>query len=831
MPPKLSTLLDLIDNGTVQLPEFQRGYVWNRDQVRGLMRSLYRRYPVGSLLLWQTRSEGVSARGSGAVPKGYVELLLDGQQRITSLYGIVRGKPPAFFEGHAEAFTGLHFHLEEEVFEFYAPAKMKGNPLWVDVTRLMQEGLDPWLEVIHASPELKPRFGEYVSRLNAICGIKELDFHSEVITGEDKTVDVVVEIFDRVNSGGTKLSKADLALAKVCAEWPDARPRLRSALARWDKAGFHFKIDWLLRVVNAVATGEALFSKLASVSVDQFAEALDRSEKILDTLLNNVSSHLGLDHDRVLAGRYGFPVMVRCLDRQGGKFADAAERDRLLYWYVHSFLWARYSGASETILNQDLEAADTAGVDRLIELLAQGRGDLVVRPADFAGGYGLGARFYPLLYMLTRVRGARDFWNGAPELKAQLLGKLSSLQVHHIFPKAKLYQHDYTRGQVNDIANFCYLTQETNLWVTNRDPAEYFAKVEDKYPGALASQWIPIDPELWQMGRYLEFLEARRVLLAEAANQFLNSLLTALPVPVEEPVSAAPVVAPEEAEADEAVAEIGALLGWMRAQGYAEPEIDVEITDPDTGESLAIAEAYWPRGLQEGLGEPVVLELELTAAFDARLQALGYRVFSSVEALRSYVELRAREVAGETEASLDGSALEGRSGARERIVTCPACGSEDGVRGAGAPVGGVLPLTCDECGHSWERSPETPCPRCGALDVEESAYEGWAYDDIEEHDKTRTLPGSPSSGATFGATSAGMSGATFPRDHARHVTRCGGLPRRRLWLPPLAGGASQRLCGETRTVARHRPTSFCTGLPAAPSRAHRLEAAAGPAST
>ena len=121
-----------------------------------------------------------------------------------------------------------------------------------------------------------------------------------------------------------------------------------------------------------------------------------------------------------------------------------------------------------------------------------------------------------------------------------------------------------TRGQVNDIANFCYLTQETNLWVTNRDPAEYFAKVEDKYPGALASQWIPLDPELWQMGRYLDFLEARRVLLAEAANQFLNSLLTALPVPVEEPVPAAPVVVPEEAEVDEAVVEIGALLGWMR---------------------------------------------------------------------------------------------------------------------------------------------------------------------------------------------------------------------------------------------------------------------------
>lgn len=58
----LSTILDQIDTGTVLLPEFQRGYVWNRDQVRGLMRSLYRGYPVGGLLFWETAPE--ASRGS-----------------------------------------------------------------------------------------------------------------------------------------------------------------------------------------------------------------------------------------------------------------------------------------------------------------------------------------------------------------------------------------------------------------------------------------------------------------------------------------------------------------------------------------------------------------------------------------------------------------------------------------------------------------------------------------------------------------------------------------------------------------------------------------------
>src|ERR1041384_4109201 len=93
---RLSTILDQIDAGSMLLPEFQRGYVWNRDQVRGFMRSLYLGYPVGALLVWETDTTDKAVRGG---PGGGVrQLLLDGQQRVTSLYGVTRGRPPAFFE-------------------------------------------------------------------------------------------------------------------------------------------------------------------------------------------------------------------------------------------------------------------------------------------------------------------------------------------------------------------------------------------------------------------------------------------------------------------------------------------------------------------------------------------------------------------------------------------------------------------------------------------------------------------------------------------------------------------------------------------------------------
>ena len=121
---KVSQILDLIDSGDIALPEFQRGYVWNRDQVRSLFASLYRGYPVGGFMTWNTRAESATASGGPVRVDGTVKLLLDGQQRATTLYGVIRGQPPEFFEGNKDMFMGFYFNLDDEVFEFFAKIKM-----------------------------------------------------------------------------------------------------------------------------------------------------------------------------------------------------------------------------------------------------------------------------------------------------------------------------------------------------------------------------------------------------------------------------------------------------------------------------------------------------------------------------------------------------------------------------------------------------------------------------------------------------------------------------------------------------------------------------------
>lgn len=652
---KISTILDHIDSGHMALPEFQRGYVWNRDQVRGLMDSLYRRHPVGSLLVWATESASASARGDGTLAPGVVKLLLDGQQRITSLYGIVRGHPPRFFDGDERAFTGLYFHLEREEFNFYSPVHMKDDPLWIDVSALMQQGnagIGQFVGALSTNPTHAARLGDYVGRLSAILGIKDIEVHVEEVTGRDKTIRVVVDIFNRVNSRGTQLSKGDLALAKICAEWTDARDTMKAALGRWRKAGFDFDLDWLLRSVNTVITGEAKFLHLHNVSSADVKKGLERAERAIDSLLNLVAGRLGLDHDRVLFGRFAFPVMVRYLDQRGGALDEQKERDRLLFWYVQSAMRGRYSGSTETVIDKDLELIEGAsgGLDRLIDELRVWYGGLGVSPEHFKGA-SRGARFYPVLYMLTRTGEARDLGTGLP-LKQSLLGKMNKLEVHHIFPKALLKKAGYARPERNAVANFCFLTKDTNLKVGARPPEEYLAEVEAKQPGALASQWIPCDPALWKVERYADFLEARRELLAAATNDLLSQLAGEPVTPPEkravrvedERSEDRPMGGVDSEEEEQALAE---LQGWVSERGLAPGVLSFDLAD-DHGEPLAVLDLAWPEGVQPRFSPPVAVLLNEPAEVVAAASAAGFRCFTSTEGFRRYVM---RELLRETDAA------------------------------------------------------------------------------------------------------------------------------------------------------------------------------------
>lgn len=514
--PKISTLLDQVDNGTLLLPEFQRGFVWNRTQIRGLMRSLSLGYPIGGLLIWEATPKSRYADGNG---RGL--LLLDGQQRITTLYSLIRGRPPRFFDGDPSVFDGLSCDLHDMTFHFRS-GEVSRNSLSIDVRRLFAEGIGAFLDDIRS---FEVRAPDLINRLNRLVQIKERDLPEERITGLEQRIDTVVDIFNQVNSGGRRLSRADIALAKLCAESRNARQLLRDQLDRWSKAGYHFNLEQLLRMVTAVATGRGFLTALETLTASEFEAALSCAPKYVDTFLDALG-RLGLDYGRILIGRAQMPVICRVLHLSGGVFSNNIHRDRTVYWYINAALHHRNRSSSESTVNRDLAVVDKEGVDGLISGLrtAGGRGMDISHAFDVAGSCS-----GSMLYFVSGVRRARDLCVAEP---FSIGDRTSPRRVRHtIFPRRRLREIGMPPSYVNTIANSCFVSKDTANRLRGRDPAEYLAEIEAGSSGVLESQWIPREPRLWRTTNYPEFIEARTELLVRAIQECIEELNSVQPAP------------------------------------------------------------------------------------------------------------------------------------------------------------------------------------------------------------------------------------------------------------------------------------------------------------
>ena len=222
-----------------------------------------------------------------------------------------------------------------------------------------------------------------------------------------------------------------------------------------------------------------------------------------------------------------------------------------------------------------------------------------------------------------------------------MLGAHTTLELHHIFPKAQLYAQGRTTAEVNALANLTFLTKETNLEILDKAPALYLPTYQAKQPGALESHWLPADPALWQLDNYQAFLAKRRELLAAAANEFLAQLLAgAVPESAADEVRPRTVVLqPLGSIASEAEEELLAATNrWIAEQSLPPGEFVYEVIDAESGEPMALLDLAWPEGLPAGLSEPVALLLDEPAETLRVANQAGFRYFTDAADFRHYVE-------------------------------------------------------------------------------------------------------------------------------------------------------------------------------------------------
>lgn len=553
-------LVSRIERGQLRLPEMQRRYVWRSPRVRDLLDSLYRGYPSGAILLWET-DEDVPlqdfAVAQQANPYQNTQLLLDGQQRLTSLSAVIRGEP-VIVRGRKKPLE-LLFNLEHpdhlavvtEVNEeadddeenpdeedadasedelqkrlnqmvfVVATKKLEQLPQWVKVSDVFKTDSDiAFLKRAGVQTLDDPRGERYSKRLARLRGIKKYVYRMDVL---EKTLsyDEVTEIFVRVNSLGAKLRSSDLALAQITAKWPGALKTFQAAQDSCEKAGFDVDLGLHLRNLVAFATNQSRFLTVGNLPIESLKAAWTACVPGMEYAINFLKSNAGINSPALLSSPY-LLITLGYFGHSRRYSIGSADEDALRKWALLANAKGRYTrGSSETLLDQDLATIrDGGGVSDMLDRLRLQVGRLDIAPEELEGRNQRSALF-KTMFLAFRDAGARD-WRSNLTISLDHRGATHRLQFHHIFPKALLKPH-YTGREADDIANLAFIGGKTNRQISAKSPLIYFPSlIEKSGETAFEAQCIPTSADVLGIEHYKTFLRERRRLISERLNSFLG---------------------------------------------------------------------------------------------------------------------------------------------------------------------------------------------------------------------------------------------------------------------------------------------------------------------
>jgi len=529
--------MDDIRKQDIVLPEFQREYVWSREQAKQLMVSLFKGYPVGSLLFWKTDCPP-ELKNLDTPPEklGTLQIILDGQQRLTTLYMLITGEIPPYYTPYDVQTDprSLYFNLETGEFQYYLPSKMRDNPLWRPVVECFapNSAINVFeIATGQAATEaeafaLAQRYNDNLTRLRQIANI---DLPVQTVPPH-ASLSEAIDIFDRVNSQGTKLTDADLALTHMTGKWSHARRIMKQKMEELGRRHFYFDLTFMTRAMVGVVVKRALYETIHDRSREELEAGWSQLERILDYLVSILPQRAFIHSTQDLNTTNVLIPLIVYLSLNEGRFPTERAFRRAIYWLYAAHTWARYTAQTDQRLEQDISLVvrETDPWGALCDQIIDQRGRIEVKASDLEGR-GIGHPLFRMAYIVAKAHGAVDWFNGAP--LGTTYGEAYRIHNHHIFPQRLLYRHGYDseshlhRKIVNEIANRAFLTAQTNLELADKPPEVYLPLVEERYPGALASQFIPMDPTLWKVEHYPDFLEARRQLIARKINEFIKGLV------------------------------------------------------------------------------------------------------------------------------------------------------------------------------------------------------------------------------------------------------------------------------------------------------------------
>ena len=578
---KISTILDKIDEKQLYVPAFQREYVWKRDDAKSLVESLIKEYPTGTMLTWET-SNPPELKGPHRYDEkmGAVRILLDGQQRITTLYMLIRGDIPPYYTAPeiTNDTRGLYANVESLELAYYHKSRMQNDPLWQNITHIFQQKVRS-KDIVHA---LEDR-GETVSRerddkiddnVLAIRNILDREFPEQTIPVK-ANVREAINIFYKVNASGVSLTEAELALAQISGYWPQARDLFKRKLVVMEENGFSFKLDFIVFVLLGCMYHMATdLRKLHGPENNEaIRKAWSRLDKdILDYTINIMRSRAYIDHTSEISSVYALiPIIVYLYDR-GTSFISDQQIRKMIKWFYYSQVRGRYNSQLQQKLDFDLRiiAESEQVFDELLNVISEDN-RLEIIPEEFIGRT-VSNPLFSLMRWYMKSKNAICLTTGVGLHRN--MGKSYQLENDHIFPYTILQKYGYGKDHrlryqlAQEMTNRAVLTQKANRTKSDTAATDYLTEVKRSFPSALKLQCIPDDESLWDISRYEDFLSTRRKILATELTKFLENLTVTEDVPV--PLQLEELIAGGESE----VLEFKSSIRWDYKLGNTNKKLE-----------------------------------------------------------------------------------------------------------------------------------------------------------------------------------------------------------------------------------------------------------------
>ena len=575
----LSNLLHYIELGDIGLPDIQRPFVWSNAKVRDLFDSMYQGFPVGYLLFWEN-AQVAGAKQIGSGDKAHTapnRLIVDGQQRLTSLYAVFKGQK-VLDADYRERQIEVAFNPRTRRFEV-ADAAIRRNPEWIanisemwSSKRSSRKIVNDYIEqVSKKSPLTEEEEEDVAHNLDRLFDLQKYPFTAlEIAPSVDE--EQVADIFVRINSEGVKLNQADFILTLLSVFWDKGRADLEAFCrsARQPNApgsaasSFNHFLqpdpDQLLRVSVALGFGRGRLKSVYQVlrgkdpetgefsperREEQFARLAEAQAHVLN--LTNwhqflsaligagfrseemVSSQNALLYAYAfyLWGRVRFQIKEHELQKAIGR------------WFFFASLNGRYTSSPETVMDADLNRlkglnSGDAFLAMLDGLMANELTDdfwTITLPSALATSSARNPQLFAYVASQNRL-GANVLFSHkkvSDLIDPALRTKKKPLERHHLFPRAWL-DKSVTKEQteINQMANYALLEWPENIDIGMTPPDEYVPEIRARFVGQeaqwnkmLADHALPAD---WETMTYPAFLEARRKLMAAVIRQGFESL-------------------------------------------------------------------------------------------------------------------------------------------------------------------------------------------------------------------------------------------------------------------------------------------------------------------